>query len=167
MHISSAKRDDLPRILAIQKEAYLTEAAIYDDYSLPPLTQSAEEIELELESKVFLKAEVAHVIVGSVRVHLVGATCLIERLVVDPRFQRRGIGSALLIQAESVFQEADRFELFTGTKSKANIRLYERHGFIGFREEALSPTVTLLYMHKRRTEQTLGGNAWKCTRASK
>lgn len=165
VNVARAERGDLPRILAIQKEAYLTEAAIYDDYSLPPLRQSLEEIELEFQSKVFLKAEVRGVVVGSVRLLLAGDTCLVGRLVVDPQFQRQGIGSALLVQSESVFKAANRFELFTGTKSTGNIRLYERHGYIGFREEAMSPEVTLLYMQKWRAEQVLGRESRKPARA--
>jgi ribosomal protein S18 acetylase RimI-like enzyme len=157
MIIGRAERGDLPCILAIQKEAYLAEAAIYDDYSLPPLRQSLEEIEAEFQSKVFLKAELRAIVVGSVRLLLAEDTCLIGRLVVDPRFQRQGIGSALLVQAESVFEAATRFELFTGTKSTGNISLYERHGYVGFREEVMSPAVTLRYMQKsRRAQQALG-----------
>jgi ribosomal protein S18 acetylase RimI-like enzyme len=151
--ISRAQRGDLPRILAIQKEAYLAEAAIYHDFTLPPLRQSLAEIGLESESKVFLKAEVDGILVGSVRVVLSDRTCLIGRLIVDPKFQRRGIGSALLSAAESVFPEAVRFELFTGSRSEANIRLYERHRYVRFREEALTSALTLTYMQKsnRRT----------------
>ncbi len=148
MKISKAERRDLPHILAIQKEAYRSEAVLYDDFSIPPLQQSLKEIEAEFESKVFLKAEIDGLLVGSVRVALAGLTCLVGRLIVDPKFQRRGIGSALLLEAESVFPEAVRFELFTGSRSQANIRLYERHGYVRFREEALSPAVTLTYLQK-------------------
>jgi hypothetical protein len=61
-----------------------------------------------------------------------------------------GIGSALLVRAESVFDAANRLELFTGTKSTGNISLYERHGYISFKEEVMSPAVNLLYIHKWR-----------------
>lgn len=148
MNIGKAERIDLPRILAIQKEAYLSEAAIYDDYSLPPLLQSLEQISTEFESKTFLKAVLDGAMVGSVRVQLGDGACLIERLIVDPQFQKRGIGSNLLRGAESVFPEANRYELFTGAKSAANIRLYERHGYVRFREDALSSAVSVIYMRK-------------------
>jgi len=153
MNITRAERNDLARILAIQKEAYLSEAAIYADYSLPPLRQSLEEITSEFESKVFLKAEIDANLVGSVRAALVGKTCHIERLIVDPNFQRKGVGSALLSQVESVFTEPTRFELFTGSKSTGNIRLYERHGYKIVREELLSSAVTLVHMQKLKETQ--------------
>jgi ribosomal protein S18 acetylase RimI-like enzyme len=148
LKISNVDRGDLPRILAIQKDAYLSEAAIYDDYSLPPLLQSLEQLAAEFTSKLFLKAEASGAIVGSVRVSRVDTTCIVERLIVDPRFQRRGIGSSLIVHAEARFPDASRFELFTGAKSTANIRLYESHGYRTFREEMLSPAVSLVYMQK-------------------
>lgn len=152
MKISRAEWNDLPRILAIQKEAYLSEAAIYGDYSLPPLVQSLEELNVEFQSKAFIKAKVDGTLVGSVRQRLVASTCYIERLIVDPQFQRRGIGSALLTYAESVFADATRYELFTGSRSATNIKLYERHGYLRFREEQLSAAVSLVYMQKTGTK---------------
>jgi len=149
MTIYRAKRNDLPRILAIQKEAYLSEAAFYGDYSLPQLHESLDDIEREFESNVILKAEMDGMIVGSVRVMLSGLTCLVGRLIVDPRYQRRGIGTALLLHAESVFPQAVGFELFTGWKSEANIRLYERQGYIRVRDEVVSEKISLTYMRKR------------------
>ena len=150
MNITMAQRSDLTRILAIQKEAYLSEAAIDGDYSLPPLQQTLEGMHQEFGSKAFFKAEIDDTLVGSVRAMLVGDGCQIERLIVDPRFQGRGIGSALLVHAESVFAEASRFELFTGAKSIANIRFYGRHGYVIVREERLSSTVSLVHMQKLR-----------------
>ena len=158
MNISRAERGDLSRILAIQKEAYLSEAALYEDDSLPPLTQSIEDIESEFQSKVFLKAEIRDVIIGSVRAHLAGNTCLIGRLIVDPLHQGQGVGSALLVRCESIFDAANRFELFTGTKSAGNIRLYERHGYVAYKEERISPRLTLIHMEKlKKADQTTWG----------
>jgi ribosomal protein S18 acetylase RimI-like enzyme len=152
MNISRAERNDLPRILAIQKEAYLSEAAIYDDYSLPPLVQSLEQMIAELETKSFFKAVVDTRVVGSIRASVVEDTCIIERLIVDPRFQRRGIGSALLAHAEFAFPNARRYELFTGSRSMKNIALYEKHGYVRCREEPLSEAVSLVYMQKLGTK---------------
>jgi hypothetical protein len=51
---------------------------------------------------------------------------------------------------EAVFSRAERFELFTGTKSIHNIRLYQRLGYREYREEDLSPKVRLVFMEKRQ-----------------
>ncbi|MFA5265518.1 MAG: GNAT family N-acetyltransferase [Opitutaceae bacterium] len=152
MKISRAERGDLPRILAIQKEAFLAEAAFYNDYTITPLRQSLEEMEADFKSMVFLKAESDGIIVGSVRLSRSGETCLVGRLVVDPRFQKRGIGGALLLSAESECPDATRLELFTGLKSEANIRLYERHGYVRFKEEVRQSGVSFVHMEKLRIQ---------------
>lgn len=55
MKISRAVLEDLDGILRLQKRAYLSEAKLYDDYSIPPLTQSLEKIEQEFANQIFLK----------------------------------------------------------------------------------------------------------------
>jgi RimJ/RimL family protein N-acetyltransferase len=41
-----------------------------------------------------------------------------------------------------------RFELFTGDRSEATIRLYERLGYRVFRREAQTTQVNLVFMEK-------------------
>jgi hypothetical protein len=49
---------------------------------------------------------------------------------------------------EQRFPTAQRFELFTGTKSERNLYFYHKLGYRPFREEALNETVTLVYLEK-------------------
>jgi len=53
--IQKVQYTDLPEILALQKECYLQEAAIYDDYQIPPLVQTIASIEADFEQQVILK----------------------------------------------------------------------------------------------------------------
>ncbi len=114
VNISGAGPADAEAILAIQKLAYVSEARIYGDFGIPPLTQNLEELREEFARKAVLKAAVGERLVGSVRGHLNGETCRVERLSVHPDYQGRGIGSALMRRLEQVFPEARRMELFTG-----------------------------------------------------
>lgn len=148
MHISKANREDLISILEIQKEAYQAEALLYDDYSIPPLTESPEDLKKAFTSQLILKAEIDNQLVGSVRTRQEENRCLIGRLSVNPKFQRQGIGSALLQACEGIFPDVMCCELFTGSKSTSNLRLYERLGYKPVREDVLSPQVTLVYLHK-------------------
>jgi hypothetical protein len=65
--ISHAEPKDARAILDLQKLAYQSEARLYNDWSLPPLTQSLESLLDEFGNSTILKAIVAGQIVGSVR----------------------------------------------------------------------------------------------------
>ena len=54
--IKRALLEDVETILHLQMQAYLSEAEIYNDYSLPPLIQTLNEIKQEFSQQVFLKA---------------------------------------------------------------------------------------------------------------
>jgi hypothetical protein len=56
IEIKQASLEDADMILQLQIQAYLTEAEIYNDYSIPPLIQSFNEIKQEFSQQVFLKA---------------------------------------------------------------------------------------------------------------
>jgi ribosomal protein S18 acetylase RimI-like enzyme len=150
LRIVAATFADLPRILEIQKEAYKSEAQIYADYSIPPLTQSLANIRAEFKRKPFLKAIVRGRIVGSVRASLAEGTCTVEKLIVEPRHQGKGYGTALLEAAENVFPDAHHCELFTGHRSVANLRLYRRHGYRRYKAVAVAPHLTVVYLRKPR-----------------
>jgi ribosomal protein S18 acetylase RimI-like enzyme len=148
VEITRAVPGDAAAILALQKLAYESEARLYQDWSIPPLTQTLEEIEKELDSRVFLKACLAGVIVGSVRASLDQGTCAVGRLIVHPDFQHQGIGTQLMYAMEALLSDAERFELFTGERSEGNIRLYTRLGYQIFRTKKASPQVTIVFMQK-------------------
>jgi ribosomal protein S18 acetylase RimI-like enzyme len=156
MEIKPAILEDAEAILALQRLAYQSEAAIYDDFTIPPLTETLEELQGRFEDRRYLKAIDGGRIVGAVRAFqdtAAGmATCHVERLIVHPEFRRQGIGTALLRMIETCFPAARRCELFTGHKSESNIRLYERTGYRAVRQEQVNERVRLIFM-----EKTAGG----------
>jgi GNAT superfamily N-acetyltransferase len=147
--IEQASLEDAPAVLALQKTAYMSEAEIYGDYSIPPLTQTPDEIEADFRNQLVLKASVEGRVVGSVRGCAEGGTCFIGRLVVYPEFQNRGIGSQLMEEIETRFGHAERFELFTGDKSECNLRFYMKRGYEVFKSESVTQSLTLVYLEKR------------------
>jgi ribosomal protein S18 acetylase RimI-like enzyme len=172
--IATADSDDAPAILELQKLAYQSEAQLYNDWNIPPLTQTLDELISDFTTKIFLKAQIGDKIVGSVRGHQLEDTCYIERLIVHPDVRGQGIGTALMAQIESCFdslserlllrqrlcltagyrqrqrQRVRRFELFTGHKSDRNIHLYERLGYQLFKSEKITETLSFVFMEKHK-----------------
>lgn len=145
-----AEPADAEAILALQQLAYAREAIRYQDWSLPPLTQTLEDLQAEFTRMTILKALTGTTIVGSIRAARVGGSCHVGRLMVHPNYERQGIGGNLLKAVEAAFPHIDRFELFTGARSEGSIRLYYRLGYKIFRREKRSGRVTLVYMEKCR-----------------
>ena len=148
--IVRARPDDAAAILALQKLAYRSEARLYDDWDLPPLKQTLETLRAEFAGSVILDAMDGERIVGSVRAREADGVCQVGRLIVSPELQGKGIGTRLMRAVEAEFPNVPRFELFTGSRSEANIRLYERLGYRRCREQVLSPAVTLVFLEKLR-----------------
>lgn len=148
--IRDASKADAQEILEIQKLAFQGQAVLYNDFSLPPLVQTLEELVLDFKSHAFLKAICDGKIVGSVRGCAAGDTCHISRLIVHPGHQNKGIGKMLMRAIEEKFRDVRRYELFTGHKSEKNLALYEKLGYRRYAEKSQGNKVTLIYMEKER-----------------
>lgn len=148
MMIERAGVEDAEAILTMQKESYVSQAEIYNDYSLLPLVETLEETKKDIEKRIILKALVEGRIVGAVRVLVEGDTCYIGKLCVHPDFQKQGIGRKLIYEVEKTFTSAKRFELFAGTKSLDNIRLYEKLGYKKFKIEKYNENTEVVFLQK-------------------
>jgi ribosomal protein S18 acetylase RimI-like enzyme len=149
MGIEQANSADAQDILKLQRLAYQSEAELYHDDTIPPLTQTLEALHVDIETQIVLKATIDGTIIGSVRAYMQEHTCLIGRLIVHPNAQGRGIGSRLLCKIEQHFTHACRYELFTGHKSIRNIRLYQRLGYTICRNQPVNDRLTLVFLEKR------------------
>jgi ribosomal protein S18 acetylase RimI-like enzyme len=146
--IVDAEPADAEAILALQRLAYQSEARRYDDWTIPPLVETLDAVRVHIARHTVLKAVDGERIAGSVRGVVTDGVCEVQRLIVHPDRQRRGIGSALLAAIEARFPDAAAFELFTGDRSVENLRLYERHGYRRFKTEPVSPAVSLVFLRK-------------------
>lgn len=127
--ISHASIEDADSIITIQKSAYASEAILYDDWQLMPLTETVKDFHTDFELGLILKAMHDSRIVGSVRAVEKSGICAIGRLSVDPQFQGMGVAKRLLAAVEAAFPDVGRFELYTGRKSLKNIALYQKCGY--------------------------------------
>jgi ribosomal protein S18 acetylase RimI-like enzyme len=150
MNIQRANVSEAEHILDLQKTSYKSEAELYHDHNIPPMTQTLQEMKDDFLYKKFLKVTEGDKIIGSVRAFEKDGTCHVGRLMVHPDFQNQGIGTKLLQEIEDLFDTCKRFELFAGSKSKKNIIFYEKLGYKTFKTEKINENVSLVYMEKIR-----------------
>jgi len=152
MIIKKANFSDLEGILDLQKLAYISEAKLYEDYSIEPLKQTIKDIQKEYENGIILKTlNNDFNIIGSIRAYKVNHTVFIQKLIVHPDFQNNGIGQRLLEAIEKYFIAIDsniEFKLFTGYKSSKNIYLYKKSGYIEFKSEKISKNLKFTHLKK-------------------
>lgn len=124
--------DDAGEVLTLQRAAFVQEAQIYGTPQLPPLTQTLDELEAELAENLGCVAVDGTRIVGAVRARRDGELLLVGRLTIAPDQQGRGIGTRLLaaVEERGAALGATEAELFTGSLSEANLRLYLREGYV-------------------------------------
>jgi ribosomal protein S18 acetylase RimI-like enzyme len=147
-NITKAQKSDAGEILRLQRAAYQSEAEIYKDDSIQPLTQTLEDTLAEFDNGIVLKAVADDKIIGSVRAHEKDGTVFIGKLMVLPDSQNQGLGRKLLQAIEKEFQDR-RYELFTGDKSIRNIALYKKCGYAVFKKEEVAPGLVMVYMEKQ------------------
>ncbi|MBQ7534805.1 MAG: GNAT family N-acetyltransferase [Stomatobaculum sp.] len=146
--IIKAEAEDLQEILELQYLAYQSEAALFGSRDIPPLKQTLEEVISEYNQGIILKMpDEQNKIIGSVRARESQGTVYIGKLMVHPGHRRKGYGKMLLLEIEKYFPNK-RYELFTSTRSKDNIRLYEKIGYKMFDQRAVNDELIFVYMEK-------------------
>ncbi|MER7911365.1 MULTISPECIES: GNAT family N-acetyltransferase [unclassified Streptomyces] len=154
--ISAADARDAEHILKLQYLCYQSEAELYGDWSIEPLTQSLDALRTELEEGHGLVARLGDEVVASVRARAdEDGTVRIAKLIVHPRMRRHGLGGRLLDAIERHFADAPepafpakRFQLFTGHRSELNLRLYRSKGYARVATREVGPELTLVTLEK-------------------
>ncbi|BDZ41051.1 hypothetical protein GCM10025865_03500 [Paraoerskovia sediminicola] len=110
-------------LLTLRRAAFVTEAQVYGDPNIPPLTQTLHELreDMALDDVVTLGAWDGSRLVGSVRVELEDGRATLGRLAVAPDMQGRGIGTKLMFAVLPYLpEETTEIWVFTGKDSRHN-----------------------------------------------
>jgi GNAT superfamily N-acetyltransferase len=99
------------------------------------------------KKKLILKVVKGDKVIGSVRAFKKDDSCCIEKLMVHPDYQNRGIGKVLIKEIEDCF-DCGRYELFTGHLSEKNLELYEKLGYQRIKTERVSDGLDIIYLEK-------------------
>jgi ribosomal protein S18 acetylase RimI-like enzyme len=149
MNLELASEQDLDHILDLQRKAFHGQALIYNDFTLPSLTQTIIDLKKEFKDRTFYKVEENGMIIASVRCFINNQTLYVEKLIVDPDFQNRGIGTAIMHDIENRYSAVvSRYELSTGHKSSRNLHLYKKLGYKEMRQKPLNASCNLIVLGK-------------------
>ena len=151
--IEAARPEDAGPILTVQRAAYVTEAQLYGDPFIPPLTESLAQVQAAVAGGgIVLVARLGARVVGAVRGLVNGRTAQIGRLVVAPDAQGRGVATRLMDALEAeLAPDCDEYALFTGHLSDSNLRLYRRRGYTETRREHIGGALTFVHLRKKST----------------
>jgi ribosomal protein S18 acetylase RimI-like enzyme len=151
--ISTATESDAERILKLQYLSYQSEAELYGDWGIDPLTETLADLRARLAQRRTLVARLGEEVVGAVS-GWVDADGIghIERLCVHPRLQRHGLGGRLVRGIEEALaatgSELRAYRLATGHRSLGNLRLYQRLGYDQMGTEQVSPRLSFVVLEK-------------------
>ena len=125
-----AEPADAGELWTLQRACWLQEAQANDTLAIPPLTETLADVRRSLQEWRTYVVRSQGRLVGSVRSRLADRRWEIGRIMVAPDLQGRGLGRWLLELAESQAPaEATAFALFTGARSRDNLRMYRRAGY--------------------------------------
>jgi ribosomal protein S18 acetylase RimI-like enzyme len=144
-----AVAEDAGEILTVQRAAFVREAQLYGDASMPPLTETLDQIESAIATSLVVVGRHDHRLVAAGRLHVRDRVGHVARLVVAPDVQGHGIGRALLTAVEAVgADDVDEFTLFTGHRSLGNLHLYHSAGYVDTRIEHVVGDLSFTHMRK-------------------
>jgi len=132
--IRPATEQDLPSILAVQRDAFGEYEGLYKTTAWT--RETLEDVTRDAREKKILVAESDGAIVGSVRFWVVGGVCVIRLLSVSPTFQGRGIAKDLMHEIERTVTDCHKLYVCTMLQTSRNVGLFLR---LGYRPESVLP----------------------------
>ncbi len=150
MDIRPVGVEDAGELLTLRRAAFVSEAQVYGDPNIPPLTQTLDELREDLRAVgvITLGAWRGHRLVGSIRVLVEGTRATLGRFAVAPDLQGQGVGTQLLLAVVPHLSEGiEEVWVFTGKDSVHNIALYSQHGY-EHQEDRTAGDLTYAYLRK-------------------
>ena len=148
--ITLATKEDVPALLELQHKAFGQQCKDLGCEDALPMTETLEHAYEEFAQNMTLKIQTEDGrIIGSVRGNVDDGSLYIGRLMVDPEYQRRGLGKMLFHEIQSRLPHT-RAWLCTCQEVKSTYEFYLREGFQTYKSEDMEPNLTWVYMEKNK-----------------
>lgn len=138
-------RSELKRIFQMQKAAYKIESKILHVKSLPPLSETLQDIENSTD-EVFIGL-IDSLPVGAIFLEKSNNVIIISKLIVAPEYFRQGIAKGLLNYCLTTYPNTN-FQVETGVKNNPALQLYRSLRFQVFSETILESNLKILKLER-------------------
>lgn len=146
--IRTATITDLPAIMSMQKKAFLPVAKKIGWMEIPQMVNTLEDNIPDFETNTILvMLSDEDTIIGSIRGYVENGSLYIGRLMVDPDYQKRGLGRILMRELESRFQ-FNREWLCSYIDDTETYTFYQRDGFVTYEIYEVGNGVMAAHMEK-------------------
>lgn len=148
MRILKANKNDISELYALQLLSFESEASMIGSRQVPALLETEDENAADFANWDTLKlVDDNGKIIGAIRSKRNNGIIEIGRLMVHPDHRRRGLAQFMLSEIDKAYP-SDIKELYTCTKSRINIRLYEKMGYKAYKEHTEESGLSFVYMRK-------------------
>lgn len=134
-------------VLNIQIPSYKVEAEIIDFYEIPPLKDTVETLQQCRET--FFGYYISEELCGAISIKVEKDVMDIHRLIVHPKYFRKGIAKMLLDFIESQFEGIETIIVSTGSKNTPAVNFYEKNGFSKIGETRVNERLSLTAFKKK------------------
>ena len=134
------------RVLSVQFPSYRIEAALLDNYEIPPLKDTV--ASLHNCDETFFGYFIDEELCGVISLKLEEDIVDIHRLFVHPNHLRKGIAKKLLYFLQEEFHDAKKMIVTTGSKNSPAIEFYQKNGFTMLKELTVEENLSLTLFEK-------------------
>ena len=134
------------RVLSVQFPSYRIEAALLDNYEIPPLKDTV--ASLQNCDETFFGYFIDEELCGVISLKLEEDIVDIHRLFVHPNHLRKGIAKKLLYFLQEEFHDAKKMIVTTGSKNSPAVEFYQKNGFTMLKELTVEENLSLTLFEK-------------------
>ena len=135
-------------VLSVQLLSYQVEAELIDFYEIPPLKDTVST--LQRCGETFYGCYVDGELGGVISIKVEEGLIDIHRLMVHPKYFRKGIAKGLLEFVESNGEGDETLIVSTGSKNTPAIYFYEKSGFVKTGEVKVMEGLSITSFEKKR-----------------
>lgn len=130
-YIHEMKEELAKQLIELQQQSYRIEANLINYPNIPPLNETV--ADLLREPKTWLTASSDNHIIGAIAIETRADHWLLNKVIVSPRFFRRGVGRMLIQKVKE--ETSVPLYVTTASHNTPAVKLYESEGFTQFKHE--------------------------------